>query len=217
MNNCQGSCSGGSCEQSGECRLPPGMLAQYDLNSSTAEGLMIWLEVFSDTSIERSSLEVLSKAREIYDGRIFGVMFGDIELKPLYKDAFMHGIDTLYHVKDSRLKEFSPEAYSNALKEISERVVPAVILMSSTQNGNELAVKLAGSLGACLATDCVDLSMNGPIMCMTRYAEDGNETITNFNGTFPQMATIRPGSFKISDAKGDGKGTVIYWQYRGTI
>ena len=43
-------CSGGSCSTCSSCgsddpdRLPPGMLKVYNLNQSTADGILVWIE-----------------------------------------------------------------------------------------------------------------------------------------------------------------------------
>ncbi|MDL2242003.1 hypothetical protein LJB91_03760 [Bacteroidales bacterium OttesenSCG-928-L03] len=207
MGECPGgSCSGGSCDQNNECRLPPGMLAEYDLNTSIADGLMIWLEIKEDGTfdVESSSMELLVKARETYDGRIFGVVFGDIELKPLYNKIFASGVGTIYHVKDKKLMSFDLEAYSGAMKEIAERINPAIIIMSSTQRGNELATKLATSLNAKLSLNCAGLSSEKDTMEMAR------------SDPKIMVITVCAGSrMVIAEPKNDVKGTVIYWQYKG--
>ncbi|MDR3074415.1 MAG: electron transfer flavoprotein subunit alpha/FixB family protein [Candidatus Methanoplasma sp.] len=193
------------------------MLQQYDLGTSTADGLMVWLEISErdPVSFEPSSMEILSKAREIYDGRIFGVVFGDTELKPLYKEAFSYGADTLYHVKDKRLIDFHPEAYCESLRSIAERINPSIILMSATLRGREVAPRLAASLGAGLTADCTELSMDGSVLQMTRPAFGGDLMATITSESMPQMATVRPGTFPPNKISDDATGTVIYWQYKG--
>jgi electron transfer flavoprotein alpha subunit len=195
------------------------MLSKYDLNQPTAEGVLVWIEVVREglsVKIHESSLEILGKARDIYDGRIFGAVFGDIELKPLYSTIFACGADTLYHIKDKRLMQFHPEAYCESLKDLSDRIVPAVILMGATLRGRELAPRLASMLNAGLTADCTELSMDGRIMKMTRPAFGGNLLATIECEGFPQMATIRPGTFPVPKTDTERKGTVIYRQYGGS-
>ncbi len=175
------------------------MLSEYDLDRPIADGIMIWLEVSEDNhpNIEDTSLEVLSKVAEIYDGRIFGIVFGDIELKPLYKEAFLHGVDTLYHVRSNKLK-FDIGSYGDSIKEIVERVNPSVLMMSATERGNELATLLADMLGSTVSLDLRELTVNE----------------ISVSGTNPKILTVRPGSFSISEPIGNDIGTVIYWQYK---
>jgi electron transfer flavoprotein alpha subunit len=194
------------------------MLSKYDLDLPTADGTLVWLEVIRgpEPRFEASSLEILDKARSICEGRVFGAVFGDKELKPLYDIAFSYGVDTLYHVKDKRLVQFHPEAYCDAIAELSARIAPAAILMGATPRGRELAPRLAAALGAGLTADCTDLSADGRRILMTRPAFGGNLVATIACNGFPQMATVRPGAFPMPRADVGRKGTVIYRRYLGS-
>ena len=86
-------CSGGSCSSCSSCgssddpdRLPPGMLKVYDLNQSTADGVLVWIETEGsgeDLRMADVSAELLGAARSLSDGRVFGVVFGGQEVKAL--------------------------------------------------------------------------------------------------------------------------------------
>ena len=73
-------CSGGSCSTCSSCgsddpdRLPPGMLKVYNLNQSTADGVLVWVETVPEgdgVAIADVSLELLSAARGL-SGSPFG-------------------------------------------------------------------------------------------------------------------------------------------------
>ena len=219
MTGCE-SCSGGSCSSDGKNKgLPPGMLEQYKLNVDRSDGYLIWVEIDRSGEYPRVSdvsLEILSKVRSMNDGsRVWGVVFGHAELKPLYGEIFSHGVETLYEVHDKRLCTFHPEAYADALAQIIVRTEPAVVLMGATPRGRELAPRVAAKLDAGLTADCTDLSVDDRIISMTRPAFGGNVLATIQCTAFLQMATVRPGVFPISDPSEGAKGTVIYWQYDG--
>jgi Electron transfer flavoprotein, alpha subunit len=133
----------GSCD-SGECptRLPPGILSEYDLNRSVADGILVWLDV-NDGVIEKTSLEAVSKAKELDNGRVFGILFGDGERRSLYSEAFEHGVDSLYHIRSPELNMFRKDAYAEGIKEIAERVQSAVLMIPSTENGNVLMKRIS--------------------------------------------------------------------------
>lgn len=218
-------CSGGSCsscssgDQNDPDRLPPGMLKAYDLNQSTADGVLVWLETENSPEGPRLadvSAEILATAKAMNDGRLFAVMFGGTEVKPLYPEIFGYGVDTLYHVRDARLDVYTPEAYASCIAEIAERIVPAVILMGATLRGRELAPRLAALLGTGLTADCTSLSMDGRRLVMTRPAFGGNLMADIECPHFPQMATVRPGAFPTPERR-EGSGTAIYWQYTGDV
>ncbi|MBQ3684972.1 MAG: electron transfer flavoprotein subunit alpha/FixB family protein [Candidatus Methanomethylophilaceae archaeon] len=209
-------CSGGSCSTCGggepdPDRLPPGMLKRYDLNQSTADGTLVWAEV-KDGEICRSSLEMVSYASEKGEGRVFAVVFGGPELKSCYPALFGHGANTIYHVRGEGTERYDPEAYSECLAEISERVVPASILIAATDRGREVAPRLAAALETGLTADCTQIEFDGRRMIMTRPAFSGNLMAEIECTKFPQMATVRPGALPLGKPV-ERTGTAIYWQY----
>jgi len=214
MGGCEGgSCQTGSCDSSDGCRLPPGMLREYDLDQSIAEGVLVWIETVKNgeqTSVTSSSLKVLGKAARLNDGRTIAVIFGDIELKPLYDEIFSYGADTIYHVKDKRLKEFHRKAYCESLADISERIVPATILAASTERGDDITSGLAAILNVKYITNCIDIELSGRSLKVKDQLS--NEVL--FDG-FPQIASIDHSILSEPSKEEGRKGTVIYRQYSG--
>jgi len=174
-----------SCD-SGECptdRLPPGILSEYDLNRPVADGIAVWLEV-SGNGIERTSLEAVGKAKELDKGRVFGILFGDSEKRSLYDEAFEHGVDTLYHIRFPRLNTFHGNAYAESIREIIERVQPAVLMIPSTDNGNVLMEKISKMFKRVFSV------------------------VSEFSGSFPVLVSADLHEFTAKKEEGR-KGTVI--------
>jgi len=210
MNNCNGSCSNENC--SNPDRLPPGMLTQYDLNQETALGTLIWAETISDKDgihIHKSVPEIIGKAKELSDDRLFAIIFGSVDVKPLYNELFSYGIDSLYHIRNKDLETYHPEAYAEAITDLVDRIKPATILISGTPRGREVAPLTAAMLQTGLTADCTALTSNGRQLIMTRPAFGGNILATISCNKFPQMATVRPGTFKPPEPKIERKGTAI--------
>lgn len=218
MSGCEGgSCS--TCSSGGDDpdRLPPGMLKCYDLNQSTADGALVLVETVRDGDSVRLtdvSAEMLGMADRVCEGRLFAVVFGGLEIKPLYPEIFGYGTDTLYHVRDRRLETYMPEAYAECICDIIERVNPATVLFGATPTGREIAPRVASAIGAGLTADCTGIRTDGRRMTVTRPAFGGTIMADIDCVGFPQMATIRPGTFPLPEKK-EGQGTAIYWQYSG--
>lgn len=214
-----GSCSGSSCSTGscgGEKKLPPGMLERYDTNVSTADGILVFIEVVrSDDgiSLNPATVQFLGKASELGSGRIFGVVFGDNELKPLYPEIYSYGVDSLYHVKDKRLAQFHPEAYSEAITSVCNRVVPASVLIASTKRGSEMAPRIAASMGAGFVANCDDLALEGRKLVAIKNA--GGKRLRHESSVFPLVATVRENTFSDPKPSEGRAGTVFYWKYGG--
>lgn len=216
-------CSGGSCSTCSSCgsddpdRLPPGMLAVYNLNQSTADGVLVWVETVGEgdsIGIADVSAELLGAARSLSDGRVFAVVFGGTEVKALYPRLFGYGVDTLYHVRERDLETYRPEEYSACIVSLIKRIEPATVLIGATSRGRELAPRIASELGTGLTADCTGLAADGRRLVMTRPAFGGNLMADIECVRFPQMATVRPGTFPMPEEK-EGSGTAIYWQFKG--
>ncbi len=189
------------------------MLQRYDLNQSTADGGLVWIEtVYDDSGIHMSdvSKELIGKLKMMSDSRIFGVVIGGVQMKSLYPAVFSYGVDTLYHVKDESLNTYHPEVYALSLADISLRVNPAVMLIGGTPRGREVAPRVAAMLSTGLTADCTGLSMDDRKLLMIRPAFGGNVIATISCVSFPQMATVRPGVFPMPEPQEGRKGTVIY-------
>ena len=157
------------------------MLSVYNLNQETGLGTLIWAETVTDgdsVRIHPAVFETLGRIREISDDRIFAMITGTVEIKPLYRELFEHGVDTLYHIRGSDMVEYRPEAYAEALADLADRVNPMSIIIAGTPRGNEVASHTAELLNTAFSADRTDLS------------ETGN------GGKHPHIISIRPGIFK---------------------
>lgn len=213
MSNCSGSCS--SCED-GNCssRLPPGMLTQYDLEQDVSDDILVYIESDSEGNVHPSVIGLLGKAREISSGRVFGVIFAGADAREQYDMLFSYGIDTLYHMRNTSVKDFQPLTFAEAIAELSKRITPASILISATPCGRELAPLIAAKLDTGLTADCTRLEAEGRKLIMSRPALGGNIEATIETDRFPQMATVRPGTFADPEPEKGRKGTAISRPYQ---
>ena len=175
MSDCgSGSCSSGGCSDDKD-RLPPGMLSVYNLNQQTGLGTLVWAEtVVKDGSVALHPcvLEILGKITDISEDRVFAMLVGGPDLKPLYRKLFEHGVDTVYHIRG--IREYSVGAYAEALADLSERINPMSLIIPGTPRGREIAPLAAATLKTGLTADCTELSMEDGRLTMTRPAFGGD-------------------------------------------
>ena len=212
MSDCSGSCS--SCED-GNCsnRLPPGMLSRYDLEQDVSDDILVYIESDCKGDVHPSVFSLLGKAREISSGRVFGVMFAGADGRDSYDLLFSYGIDTLYHMRNPAVMDFQPISFAMAIADLSQRIMPASILFSATPCGRELAPLVAAEMDAGLTADCTKISAEGRKLIMVRPALGGNIEATIGTDRFPQMATVRPGTFPDPVPEKGRKGTAISRPY----
>ena len=190
------------------------MLDKYNLDQSTADGALVWLEILrcpDGPRIADASLQTLAEVCRVNAGRTFAVMFGGADLKPLYPQIFGLGVGTVYHVRDPDSECYDSNAYSITICDIIDRVVPAVVALGATERGNQLGEKISSMLGVGLNPDCTKISMDGR-MLSTEPAPLMQFMMSN-RKKFPQVATIKMDSYPTPEPK-EGQGTAIYWQTR---
>jgi len=172
--------------------------------------ILVFMEQ-TDGLLERVSLEVLGKAREIADKLGFSVMallLGH-NASGIADEAAKRGADVVLVADSPLLKDCTVEAYLKVLLPLATERNPAIILIGGTHNGTSLAASLAVRLGAGLMAHVVDLEVD----------ETGTlfGSVPGFGGSivavckckkWPQMATVRPGIFKPLPPRDSGPGRV---------
>ena len=214
-------CSGGSCSTCSSCstgdgrddnELPPGMLDRYDLDQSTADGVLVWLEVLhcpEGPRISDCSMQALSRASGINEGRTYAVIFGGQDLKPLYPSVFGCGAGTIYHVRDKGSECYDSNVYSITICDIIDRVVPSAVILPASERGTQLAEKISEILGVELNPDCTSIDMDGRIL--STFPAPLSQFMMSNRKTFPKVATLIADTYPTPETK-EGQGTAIYWQ-----
>jgi electron transfer flavoprotein alpha subunit len=109
-------------------------------------------------------------------------------------DALAHyGAAKVYLADDLSLEKYSGEGYTTVLARLIRKAEPVVVLLGATNQGKDLAPRVAARLGLGLASDCTafDVAAGGRLV-ITRPVYGGRAIATVVEKTTPQMATVRP-------------------------
>ncbi len=158
-----------------------------------------------------STLELIAegKALAAQSGGAAKVAFLGHGAGALAQSLAAYGLEVL-HVDDASLAEYTEGAYGEALRALLGSVVPRLVLMAHTAQGYDLAPGLAGGLDLPLATNCVQVRLDGGKLVATRRLL--NEKV---QGAFeiasdrPYVVTLRPGSAKPAEPAAGGKVTPV--------
>ena len=148
------------------------------------------------------SLEMVGKARELaaaLGAYVHSVLLGE-GLAGLAQELIHRGADSVHLADDARLAEYHLETYAQVLGDLFQEQKPEIILFAATELGQELAPRLAQRLGTGLISDCLDLSIDETerVLSARHPVYDGEYFhVSTFLGTKPQMATVRPGAFRL--------------------
>ncbi|MGD0168477.1 MAG: electron transfer flavoprotein subunit alpha/FixB family protein [Smithella sp.] len=148
----------------------------------------------------RVTLQLISKAMDLaktINAEVCALIFGH-EIDEWIMEYTAHGADRILAIDDPALKSYSTERYLAIIEFLAKQRDPEIILIGATDFGREFAPRLAKRLKTGLSADCVglDIAQDG-LLLQIAPSFGGNmlaEIVTEHHR--PQMATIRPGTFK---------------------
>ncbi len=171
--------------------------------------------------IKSVSFELLGKARELaaFLGEKVGVVLPGADAGDLPAELIAHGADVVYALEHPLLAEFSPIPWKKAITEVVREFKPQVMLFGATPMGRELAPRVSYACASGLTADCTKLEIGDhskgtvnlvAILKQTRPALGGNIMATIMTKDSPtQMATVRPGVFKVPPRDDARHGEVV--------
>lgn len=121
------------------------------------------------------------------------------------------GADVVYVIEDAKYADYDTELYTDAICQLSKKYDPASIMFGATDDGRDLAPRVAARLHTGLCADCTALDVtDDKLVAWTRPALGGNICATNIcDVNRPQMGTVRPKVFKPAELDNTRTGEVI--------
>lgn len=121
------------------------------------------------------------------------------------------GADVVYVVEDAKYADYDTELYTDAICQLSKKYDLASIMFGATDDGRDLAPRVAARLHTGLCADCTALDItDDKLVAWTRPALGGNICATIIcDVNRPQMGTVRPKVFKPAELDNTRTGEVI--------
>lgn len=121
------------------------------------------------------------------------------------------GADVVYVIEDAKYADYDTELYTDAICQLSKKYDPASIMFGATDDGRDLAPRVAARLHTGLCADCTALDVtDDKLVAWTRPALGGNICATIIcDVNRPQMGTVRPKVFKPAEMDNNRTGEVI--------
>lgn len=168
--------------------------------------------VFLETrhgAIVKSSLEMIGIGKEIADKvgeKLVCLLVGN-HLEPMAEEGARYGCDKVVGAESVDLEDFKTMPYAHYAAQFIIEEKPNIFLIAATHNGRDLASRIAVKSRTGVTADCtvIDVDPKERILLANRpvYGESTLAEILCKNHR-PQMATARPGVFKVPDQL-DGK------------
>ena len=176
------------------------------------KGVMVLGEV-AGNELGLSSQELLAAAREVADalGEELAVGLLADRIEGAAQQAIHHGADRVYAVTHPLLAQYQVDLYLAAMEALCLEVSPNIVLIARTEEGRELAPRLAFHLGVGLAQDCLEISVDPAMgrLLAKRPVYGGNAVAVVSCDYTPQIAAVRPKVYEPKEPDPSRQGQVV--------
>lgn len=153
----------------------------------------------ADGKVKKSAFELLTKANELASatgGNVIAVIVGN-NLNGASEDVAKYGAKKVILAENANLEKYNTIGYTKALATVIEEFKPSVVLASASPIGKDILPRLSAKIKAGLASDVVDLRIEGGKLIAKKPVYSGKALAdVTFNSDI-QMATVRANSFSV--------------------
>lgn len=172
------------------------------IKAGTEEEIWVLLEPRGE-SFARVGFELLSKARELSEGRgwlVRAVSAGDVSEEGAARLAAA-GAQAITSAGSSAEEARSEEAVGAVLAGLARERQPAIVLSGATDYGRVVMPLAAARLETGLTADCVGLGLDDAGLLLQTVPGYGGKVLATITcpEKRPQMATVRPGMFQAGE------------------
>lgn len=145
-----------------------------------------------DGSLRNVSFEAIAAGKTVAEGgEVVGVLIGD-SVSALGQEMIQYGADRVVTVEDEKLKQYTPDGFSQALLAVIDAESPEGLIFGHTALGKDLAPKIAAKLESGLISDVTGLEETGGNLVFTRPIYSGKAFEKKIVTDGLLFATIRP-------------------------
>ncbi len=177
-----------------------------------AKGVLVLGET-AGGELSLTSQELLAAARRVADdigeALSIGLLGGSVE--GAAQQAIHHGADRVYAVTHPLLDQYQVDLYLSAMEALCRDISPNIVLIGRTNEGRELAPRLAFRLGVGLAQDCLEVSVDASAkrLLANRPVYGGNAVAVVSCDYTPQIAAVRPKVYEPMEPDTSRQGQVV--------
>jgi electron transfer flavoprotein alpha subunit len=159
------------------------------------------------------SFETLAAAQQIASqtgGTVSGVVVGK-GVASLADELASFQLDDVLLVENDLLEKYTPDGFAIALRQVSERAKPDLVLLPHTYQVRDFAPKLAASLNKGMIGDCIGYRHeNGKLIFIRQMFQGRTAADVVFTGEPPWIATFQAGAFRadLAAKRADGKSAI---------
>ena len=160
-----------------------------------AKGILVLGEsIGNDLSLV--SQEMLAAGRRLADdlGEELAIGLLGASIEGAAQQAISQGAERVFAVTHPLLEQYQVDLYLSAIESLCREINPNIVLIPRTEEGRELAPRLAFRLDVGLAQDCLEVSVDlaARRLLANRPVYGGNAVAVVSCEATPQIAAVRP-------------------------
>ncbi len=168
------------------------------MNKNETKDVLVYIET-KDGEPVKVSREILTPAAEIAaktGGKVIAAVIGQ-DLQAAADAIAAAGANEVILVDAPEYKDYNLDAYAGVIEKLAEEIKPEAILFGATQDGKDLAPKVAAAFNTGCASDVVGIKTDGEDVLFTTplYAGSILQDLA-IKEARPMVAALRSGSFK---------------------
>jgi electron transfer flavoprotein alpha subunit len=152
----------------------------------------------------RMSFETLAAAQQLageLNATASAAVLGH-DLEPLAKDLAARQLAAAYIVEHDLLRDYTPDAYTSALRQLAEFAKPSIVLFPHTYQVRDFLPKLAASMGRVAVCDVIThrIESGQPVLVRQLFQGRVNADV-RLSGEAPHFASLQAGSYRADRVK----------------
>src|SRR5438105_2050696 len=163
-------------------------------------GILIFIEHKSGV-LNKTSLEAIAAAQKLggdIGQKVSAVVLG---APSLANEIAAYELEKIISVENDKLKEYTPDAYADALEQVIRATNPEYVIMSHTYQARDFAPKVAARFAKGLIGDCIRMNVEGEKRVFTRRIFLGKlDADVVSEGEAPTFVTFQSGAFRAAQA-----------------
>jgi electron transfer flavoprotein alpha subunit len=152
-----------------------------------------------DGNLHKMALETVAAAQQFageMNVPVFAAIVGG-EIGNVAASLSKYKLDKIHSVEHELLRDYTPDGYAAALKQLIEQHGPKYVVFPHTYEVRDYAPKLATALGRTLVSDVVSHRVEGGEVVLVRQLFQGKiNADIRFEGEPPYFASIQAGAFR---------------------
>lgn len=161
------------------------------------QGRALILGERKEGKLRQVTLEAIAAAKKVTDGEVIVLLVGDGVDATTHDMLAKYGADRLLTIEHEALKQYTPDAFMQALRMAVDHTQPEVIVFGHTAIGKDIAPRLAARLGAGLVSDVTEIVQKDGEVHFVRPIYAGKAFEERKVEGSPVMLTVRPNNIAL--------------------